>query len=122
MSQLTKGDIAGALSSGGSSVLDWAKDNPTDALKLLGMVGGGLLGGAGAGGSGGGKAYVPKTLSGNFQTSYTPQFQPVQQQTGLLSGPPGQAKSGLWQFMGGQLPQLDPRQATPTAPTSPWGY
>jgi hypothetical protein len=123
LTQLQNGDIAGALSTGGSSVLDWVTSNPTDALKLLGTVGGGLLGGAGSGGSGGGKAYDPKTLSGNFQTSYAPQFQAVQQQTGLLSAPKGQPNSGLWQFMGGgQLPQIDPRQAIPTAPTSPWGY
>jgi hypothetical protein len=118
MSQLASGDVAGALSSGGSSVLDWAKDNPTDALKLLGTVGGGLLGGMGSGGSGGsGPAYDPKTLSGNFQTSYTPQYQAVQQQTGLLSAPKGQQSSGLWQFLG-----QDQRQAAPPSPTSPWGY
>jgi hypothetical protein len=129
MSQLASGDVAGALSSGGSSVLDWAKENPTDALKLLGTVGGGLLGGMGSGGSGGGgPAYVPKTLGGNFQTSYSPQYQAVQQQTGLLSAPKGQQSSGLWQFMGGsnggmpQLPQMGQNQTTQPMTNPLWGY
>jgi hypothetical protein len=133
------GTLAGAglldvLKAGGSGLLDWAKANPSQALKLGGLLGGGLLGalGSGGGGSGGGAAYTPKMMGGNFKTSYTPQFQAVQQQTGLLGAPQGNKSSGLWQFTAGGNPQmtqstnpyslLDPSKTTQPVTPSPWSY
>lgn len=124
--------IPEAAKSGGSSLLDWVKSNPSTALKLLGTVGGGLLGAAGSGGSGG-SSYTPKTLPGTFNPSATPQYQPVQQQTGLLPAPQGVQSSGLWQFTNGGNPVTtssanpyanpsDPRQSTQPVAPSLWSY